>query len=210
MSRTGHETDIFNKYNIPSALLNDDELIETDKPIDDKEIMELMNVAYQIADKSSPTGTRTPFDIEILETKRKQLEQDLLDREKEENEDTEFRKAVQDNAEKERKKTELSVKREILERINRLQNALKNPTIKELLLKVKNHELTPQQAFASIKENSSLKKQMMRLTLKGLGQGGGKSRIFRRKNKKSTSRTRRSMRSTRRHRKSSSRRGMRK
>lgn len=210
MSRTGHETDIFNKYNIPSALLNDDELIETDKPIDDKEIMELMNVAYQIADKSSPTGTRTPFDIEILETKRKQLEQDLLDREKEENEDTEFRKAVQDNAEKERKKTELSVKREILERINRLQNALKNPTIKELLLNVINHKLTPQQAFASIKENSSLKEQMMHLTLNGVGKSGGKSRIFRRKNKKSTSRTRRSMRSTRRHRKSSSRRGMRK
>jgi predicted transcriptional regulator len=210
MSRTGHETDIFNKYNIPSTLLNDNELIETDKPIDDEEIMELMNVAYQIADKSSPTGTRTPFDIEILETKRKQLEEDLLDREKEEKEYTEFRKAVQDNAEKERKKTELSVKREILERINRLQNALKNPKIKELLLKVINHKLTPEQAFASIKENSSLKEQMMRLTLNGVGKRGGKSRVFRRKNKKSTSRTRRSMRSTRRHRKSSSRRGMRK
>jgi hypothetical protein len=210
MSRTGHETDIFNKYNIPSTLLNDNELIETDKPIDDEEIMELMNVAYQIADKSSPTGTRTPFDIEILETKRKQLEEDLLDREKEEKEYTEFRKAVQDNAEKERKKTELSVKREILERINRLQNALKNPTIKELLLNVINHKLTPKEAFASIKENSSLKKQMMRFTLNGVGKSGGKSRIFRRKNKKSTSRTRRSMRSTRRHRKSSSRRGMRK
>ena len=210
MSRTGHETDIYNQYNIPRVVLNGDEFIEFDKPIDDEEIMELMNVAYQIADKSSPTGTRTPFDIEILETKKKQLEQDLLDREKEEKEYTEFRKAVQDNAEKERKKTELSVKREILERINRLQNALKNPKIKELLLKVINHKLTPQEAFDSIKANSSLKEQMMRLTLKGLGQGAGKSRIFRRKNKKSTSRTRRSMRSTRRHRKSSSRRGMRK
>ena len=92
--------------------------------------------------------------------------------------------------------------------MNRLRQALQNPEVTDLLLKVMNHQFTPQQAFNSINAIPNLKKQMLSLTSKG--SQGGKSRIFRRKNKKMTSTSKQKTRGTRRHRKSSTRRSTRK
>ena len=209
MSKTNMpETDLYEKYKIPNEVLDDDTFIKTDELVDD-EIMFLLNYAYEIADELSPTGRRTPKQIDEIEQLKNQLKQDLRQRQKEAEEDQLHTASWQAWADIERKKREDSVKREKLEKITRLQEALKNPKIKDLLSKVMNRKLTPQQAFADIKDNSGLKEKMMSLTLKG-PRTGGKSRVFRRKNKKTTSTSRRNARRTRRHRKSSTRRSTRK
>ena len=92
-----------------------------------------------------------------------------------------------------------------------LKKALENSEVKELLFKVMKSNTTPQKAFADIKANPIFTENMMSLTLKG--KRGGKSRIFRRKNKKTRSKSRRNAQRTqrtRRHRKSSTRRSTRK
>ena len=196
---------------IPSLVLHGNVLVNKYEPVNNDEIMDLINRAYEIADEISPTGTRTPLDMKILDEKKKELERDLRERNEEEDEAKAHSHAWQAWAAQERKKTELSVKREKLEKMKRLHEALKNPEIKELLLMVMNRQLTPQQAFADIKAKPDLHKQMMSLTLNG--RGGGKSRVFRRKNKKMTSTSKRNVRRTRhtrRHRKSSTRRSTRK
>lgn len=209
--------EFFSNYHIPQGVLNDNTLINFYELQNEYEIMELMDIAYETADKISPTGTRTPIDIKIIEQKRKELEDELRVRQQEEKEDEQHRQNWQNWAEHERKKTELSLKKEKLEQMTRLQKALENPKIKDLLLKVMNHELTPEKAFSTITKNSKLKEQMMTLT--STHGRGGKSRIFRRKNTKMTSksirtarmaRTARSTRRTRRHRNSSTRRSRRK
>lgn len=200
----------FDRYGIHQSFIHNDELIDVDRLQNDKEIMELLDIAYEIADKDSPTGTRTPFDIEIIESKRRQLENQLLESQRKEEEDKKRSDAWQAFAERERQKTELSVKKEKLDKIKRLQKALENSEVKELLLlfKVMKSNTTPQKAFAYIKANPIFTENMMRLTLKG--KSGGKSRIFRRKNKKTRSKSRRNAQRTRRHRKSSTRRSTRK
>lgn len=213
MSRDTPIDDFDSKFGdkIPSLVLHGNVLINTDEPDDDEEIMELMNIAYKLADELSPTGTRTPLDMKILDEKKKELESYLSQINKEDEEAKAHSASWQAWAAQERKKTELSVKREKLEKMKRLHEALKNPKIKELLLMVMNRQLTPQQAFADIKAKPDLQKQMMSLTLKG--RSGGKSRVFRRKNKKMTSTSKRNVRRTRhtrRHRKSSTRRSTRK
>lgn len=55
-------------------------LIDVGHPENDTEIMELLDIAYEIAYKDSPTRTRTPLDIEIIESKRRELENKLLQR----------------------------------------------------------------------------------------------------------------------------------
>jgi hypothetical protein len=201
-------TNIYEQYKIPISVLDKNTIINTDEPADEYEIMGLLNYAYDQADEISPTGRRTPQDIDNIENFKKQLEEDLHRRQKEAQEDEAHSASWQAWADTQRKKSEDSVKREKLEKITRLQEALKNPKIKDLLLKVMNHQLTPQQAFADIKDNAGLKEKMMSLTLKG--RRGGKSRVFRRKNKKTTSKSTRCTRSTRRHRKSSTHRRTRK
>jgi hypothetical protein len=173
--------EILKEYGIPLTILVDDE------PKNDEEILLLMNVLYQAADNRSPTGTRTPADtdrlMKIQKVLEKVLENNLKQRQQQTNDDLIHINAWQAWAERERKKTDQSLEREKLEKIekmNRLQEALKNPNIRKLLNK---------------------------------GQRGGKSCVFRRKNKKMTSTSRRNMRSKRRrrnHRKSSTRRSMRK
>jgi len=205
--------DLYDQYNIPHLIFDDDgnKLIKTDKPVDDGEIRDLLQFAYDKADEISPTGRRTPQDIDNIAKLKKELETELYQIKKEEEEDKAHSDSWQAWADNERKKREDSVKREKIEKITRLQEALKNPKIKDLLLKVMNRKLIPEQAFAYIKDNTSgSKKQMMSLTLKGLGGTGGKSRVFRRKNKKTTSTSRRNARRTQRHRKSSTRRSARK
>jgi hypothetical protein len=198
-----------------ALVINNGIAINTGELQNDEEIKQLMEIAYEMADELSPTGQRTPFDIEMIETKRKQLEEELRQRTEEKEEDQKHRDAWQGWAEQQRKKRELSLK---IEQMNRLQEALKKPEVKDLLknpevtdllLKVMNHQFTPQQAFKSINAIPNLKKQMLSLTSKGT-RTGGKSRIFRRKNKKMTSTSRRKVRGTRRHRKSSTRRSTRK
>ena len=213
MSRDTPIDDFDSKFGdkIPSLELRGNVLVNIHEPDDDEDIRQLINRAYEIADEISPTGTRTPLDMKILDEKKKELERDLRERNEEEDEAQAHSDAWQAWAAQERKKTELSVKREKLEKMKRLQEALKNPKIKELLLMVMNRQLTPQQAFAAIKDKPDLHKQMMSLTLKG--RSGGKSRVFRRKNKKMTSTSKRNVRRTRhtrRHRKSSTRRSTRK
>ena len=222
------ETDFKTKIGeLPHDVLNNGEIFNTERLKDEQEIMKFMNILYEVADELSPTGTRTPVDIKILEKTEQQLKEDLDKREQETKEDEKHSENVQVWADKERKKKEDyiqawveelkkredSVKGEKIEKITRLQEALKNPKIKELLLKVMNHELTPQQAFADIKGNTDLKEKMMSLTYPTKyreTRTGGKSRVFRRKNKKTTSTSRRNARRTQRHRKSSTRRSTRK
>jgi len=91
--------------------------------------------------------------------------------------------------------------------MERLKEALKNSKVQDLLLKIMRRQMTPQQAFGAVTKHPKSKEQMMGLTLKGTN--GGKSRVFRRKNKKMTSTSRRKVRGTRRHRKSYSRRSTR-
>jgi hypothetical protein len=215
MSRVSETID---DYGIPSKILDDDKLIKTDNPIDDDEIMLLVNIAYNMADEISPTGKRTPNDIDKIERLKTQLEYELAERQREEEQDRAHRSAWQDWAEKQRQKIDQSLKTEKSEKIKRLQRALENSEVEVLLLKVMNKTLTREQAFAAIISNPGLRKQMLGLTLKGTGTGtgtrnGGKSRVFRRKNKKTRSKSRRNVRRTqrtRRHRKSSTRRSTRK
>jgi hypothetical protein len=199
-----------------AVVIDADSAINTGELQNDEEIKQLMDLAYEMADELSPTGQRTPFDIEMIETKRKQLEEELRQRTEEEEEDQKHRHAWQDWAEREREKTELSLKRE---QMNRLQEALKKPEVKDLLkkpevqdllFKIMNHEIKPQQAFEAIKTNPRLNEQMLSLTSQRKTKKAGKSRVFRRKNKKMTSTSRRKVRGTRRHRKSYSRRSTRK
>lgn len=140
-----------------------------------------------------------------------QLVNELAKREREIEEDKTRSDAVQKWAKDQREKINQSLKLEKIDKMERLQRALKNPKVRDLLLKVMNHKITQEQAFADIKSNPDLKKQMMSLTLTGTGtRKGGKSRVFRRKNKKTRSKSRRNAQYTRRHRKSSSRRSTRK
>jgi hypothetical protein len=205
-------TAILSNYGVPPVFINDDDVeIITSEPIDDDEIMMLMNALYLGADRISPTGERSLYDMEILDKTKKELDRRLREIIKEKGNAQADSNAWQAFAENERTKTELSVKREKLEKMNRLKKALENPEIKDLLLKVMNRQLTPQQAFADIKANHKLKEKMMSLTLNG--RRGGKSRVFRRKNKKMTSTSKRNVRRTRhtrRHRKSSTRQSTRK
>lgn len=209
---------ILQEYDIPLTILDDDVLINTYEPINHEEISLLMNVLYQAADKRSPTGRRTPADIERLINIQKVLENSLNKREEQEMNDQQRSNSVQAIAEQERKKTETSVKQEIKEKMNRIHQALQDPRIKGLFYKpdTTRMPIKPEDAFADIKSKPELEKQMMSLTLKGTKRSGGKSRVFRRKNKKMTSKSRRNAQRTqrtqrtRRHRKSSSRRSTRK
>ena len=97
-SKTIHE------YGIPSLILDDDKFIKTDDPIDDGEIMLLVNIAYTMADEISPTGKRTPNDIDKIEQLKNQLNNEMLERKREEEQDNEHSKAWQIWAEQQRKK----------------------------------------------------------------------------------------------------------
>jgi len=199
-----------------TVLVHNDSVINTGELQNDEEIMNLMDFAYDMADKVSPTGQRTPFDIEMIETKKKELEEELRQRKEEEEEYQELRDAWQKWAERQREKTELSLR---IEQMNRLQEALKKPEVKDflkksegkdLLLKVMTRQMTPQELFDNLKNNPKLNDIMLRTTLPGTTKIAGRSRVFRRKNKKTTSTSRRKVRGTRRHRKSYSRRSTRK
>ena len=205
--------DILNEYELPLVILDDDELINTYEPINNDEIIMLMNALFLAADNKSPTGTRTPVDTERLTNIQRILEKNMSERKKAEDAEQERSDSVQQIAEREREKTELSVKKDIIEKMKRLHQALQDPRIKGLLYKPEYTKrlITPEKAFADIKAETDLRKQMMSLTLKG--RSGGKSRVFRRKNKKMTSTSKRNVRRTRhtrRHRKSSTRRSTRK
>lgn len=191
------------EYDIPEIIGFDDL---------NEEIEYLVNYAYEYNnDPLTPEGLRSPLTINAIEDMKNQLHNEMKEIEKEIKEQEEHSEKWQDFAERERQKTELSVKKEKLEKIMRLQRALKNPEVKDLLFKVMKSQSTPQQAFAAINSNPDLKKQMTSLTLKGTGtRKGGKSRVFRRKNKKTTPKSRRNAQRTRRHRKSSTRRSTRK
>jgi len=196
----------------------DNTAIDTSNLENEEEIIRLINIAYEIADDLSPTGTRTPNDIDKIEQLKTQLEYELAQRKIEEEQDRLHSLAVQSWAEKQRENKKLLVKQEKLEKMKRLHDALKNPKVGDLLLKVMNNTLTREQAqkqaFAAINSNPGLKKQMMSLTWTGTEtRNGGKSRVFRRKNKKTRSKSRRNAQRTqrtRRHRKSSTRRSTRK
>jgi len=206
----GTNTNINDELNrLSDALvINNSIAINTGELQNDQEINELMEIAYEMADELSPTGQRTPFDIDMIETKRKQLEEELRKRTEEKEEDQKNSDAWKAWVEQQRKKRELSLK---IEQMNRLQKALENPEVKDLLFKVMKDEIKPQETFQAIKNDPELYKTMMSLTSIGTGtRKGGKSRVFRRKNKKMTSTSRRKVRGTRRHRKSYSRRSTRK
>jgi len=208
----GTNTNINDELNrLSDALvINNSIAINTGELQNDQEINELMEIAYEMADELSPTGQRTPFDIDMIETKRKQLEEELRKRTEEKEEDQKHRDAWKRWAEQQREITELSLR---IEQMNRLQEALKNPEVKDLLFKVMKDEIKPQETFEAIKNNLEMYKSMMSLTSQGTGtrtRKGGKSHVFRRKNKKMTSTSRRKVRGTRRHRKSYSRRSTRK
>ena len=205
-----------NIENLPIITV-DDTAIDTSNLENEEEIMRLINIAYEIADDLSPTGTRTPNDIDNIEQLKKELENNLRESQKEIEDDRLRSVAVQSWAEKQREKIDQSLKTEKLEKMKRIHYALKYPKVGYLLLKVMNKTLTREQAqkqaFAAINSNPDLKKQMLSLTLKGTEKLGGKSRVFRRKNKKMTSKSRRNAqrtRHTRRHRKSSTHRSRRK
>ena len=191
-------------------------MINTYEPINYEEISLLMNVLYKAADES-PRG-RTPADIERLINIRKVLEKSLYEREQQEMNAQQRSNSVQTIAEQERKKTEISVKQEIKEKMNRLHQALQDPRIKGLFYKpdATRMRLNPEDAFDYIKANPDLKNQIQGLTFikrETTKTSGGKSRVFRRKNKKMTSTSKRNVRRTRhtrRHRKSSTHRSTRK
>lgn len=208
---------ILEEHKIPLFLLNDDEFIKTYEPKDDEEIDLLMDALYIAADRKS-AGQRTPENINRLTKIRHILDAELKERERDEIDEQERSESRQQNAaqtaERDRERTKLSVKKEKIEKMERLKKALKNPKVKDLLVKIRMRQMTPQQAFGAVKSKPRLNEQMMRTTLQGTRTGtrkkGGKSRIFRRKNKKTTSTSRRKVRGTRRHRKSYSRRSTRK
>jgi len=197
-----------------TVIVHNDSIIDPGELQNDEEIMRLMDLAYQMADEVSPTGQRTPSDIDMIELKRKQLEEELRQRTKEEKDDQKLRDDWQYWAQREREKTELSLNREQLKRFKeavknpRVKDLLLKPKVQDLLLKIMRRQMTPEQAFGAVTKDPDLKKQMMGLIYQGTKKGG-KSRVFRRKNKKMTSTSRRKVRGTRRHRKSYSRRSTR-
>jgi hypothetical protein len=203
-------------------VLHNDQVFNTEELENDEEIKKFIDIAYDYADTLSPTGSRSPHDVSMLEKEEKQLKEDLLKRKQQEAEDNAHSASWRTWADSKRKQINDSVKRDLSKRMTRLHEALKDPKIKDILLEVMNRtiskeqafddikDLNIQQAFNDIKANPSLKNQMMSLTLKGPANTGGKSRVFRRKNKKTTSTSRRNARRTRRHRKSSTRRSTRK
>lgn len=212
MSKTNESTDIYDRYGMSRIIVYNDNLIDLDNPTNDEEIKNLIDTAYEFADKQSPTGTRTPSDVKLLENKRKELEQMLSEMEEEKSQNQMNRESWEAHAARTQKRIRDDVKEDRSKQMTRLQEALKDPNIKDILLKVMTRRLTPDKAFHAIKANTGLNQEMMRLTLKGTGTGkkGGKSRVFRRKNKKTTSKSKRNARRTQRHRKSSTRRSTRK
>lgn len=199
-----------------ARLITDDISIDTGELQNNEEIMLLMDFAYEMADELSPTGTRSPDDIKLIESTKKQLQDNLARKTQDEKSDEEYSKAWQLWAEQQRKKSESFLTQDKREKMNRLQDALKNPKVQDLLkkpkvqdllLKIMTRQMTPQELFANAKESPYFRKAMSLVTLQGTK--GGKSRVFRRKNKKMTSTSRRKVRGTRRHRKSYSRRSTR-
>jgi len=216
----GNNTNLKNEVDklINTRVINGDTAFDIGELQNNEEIMLLMDFAYEMADELSPTGTRSPHDIKLIESTRKQLEDNLARNTQDENSDKEYSKAWQLWAEQQRKKSESFLTQDKREKMNRLQDALKNPKVQDLLkkpkvqdllLKIMTRQMTPQQTFGAVTKDPYSKKQMMGLTLKRT-KIGGKSRVFRRKNKKMTSTSRRKVRGTRRHRKSYSRRSTRK
>ena len=194
-------------------VLHDDQVFNTEELENNEEIKKFIDIAYDYADDISPTGSRSPHDISILEKEEKQLKEDLLKRKQQKEEDNAHSASWQAWAKTQRQKINDSLKREKINEITQLQNALKDPKIKDILLKVMNRTISKEQAFDAIKEKTDLKEQIMTLThplSKRVFGRGGKSRVFRRKNKKRTSTSKRNARRTRRHRKSSTRRSTRK
>ena len=216
MSKTNESTDIYERYNMPRFIVNNDNLIDLDNPTNDEEITNLIDTVYEFADEQSLTGTRTPSDVNLVEIKRKELKQKLSEMEEEKSQNQMNRESWEAHAARTQKRIRDDVKEDRSKQMTRLQEALKYPNIKDILLKVMTRRLTPDKAFHAIKANPGLNQEMMRLTLKGPGTGsgtgkkGGKSRVFRRKNKKTTSKSKRNARRTQRHRKSSTRRSTRK
>lgn len=194
-------------------VLHDDQVFNTEELENNEEIKKFIDIAYDYADDISPTGSRSPHDVSILEKEEKRLEQELEQRQQEETDAKEHSAVWRTWADSKRKQINDSVKRDLSKRMTRLHEALKDPKIKDILLKVMNRTISKEQAFDAIKEKTDLKEQIMTLThplSKRVFGRGGKSRVFRRKNKKTTSTSRRNARRTRRHRKSSTRRSTRK
>ena len=124
---------IFSDYGVPPVFINDDDVeIITSEPKTDDEIRMWMTALYEGADRKSPTGTRSPYDMEILDETKKKLERRLREIIKERYDAQADSDAWQAWAAQERDKTKLSVKREKLEKMNRLKKALENPEIKDL------------------------------------------------------------------------------
>ena len=73
MAKTNESTDIYERYKIPNIIVDNENIIDLDNPTNDEEIMNLINTAYELADTKSPTGTRSPFDVKILEKKEKRI-----------------------------------------------------------------------------------------------------------------------------------------
>jgi len=206
---------ILTEYELPEVLLDNDVFIKTYEPKDDEEIDLLMDALYIAADKRSPTGTRTPANVERLINIRNKLHDELEKRKydeiAEEKRSENLRQNVALNAQRDHERVLLSVRNEKIEKMKRLKEALKNPRVQDLLVKIRMRQMTPQQAFEAVKSNPEWNEQMKQTTLQETRKiKGGKSRVFRRKNKKMTSTSRRKVRGTRRHRKSYSRRSTRK
>jgi len=204
---------ILEEHEIPLFLLDDDEFIKTYEPKDRDEIDLLMNALYIAADRKS-AGQRTPENINRLTNISRILEADLNERKQHEIDDQERSESRKQNAaqtaERHRKRIEKSVRNEKIEQMKRLQEALKKPEVQDLLVKIRMRQMTPQKAFGAVKSKSEWNEQMMQTTLQGTRtKTGGRSRVFRKKNKKMTSTSRRKVRGTRRHRKSYSRRSTR-
>ena len=195
-------------------VFNNDKVFNTEELETNDEIMNWLQLALEHADDISPTGSRSPHDISMLEIEKKRLEQELEQRQQEETDAKKHSAVWRTWADSKRKQINDSVKRDLSKRMTRLHEALENPKVKDLLLKVMNRTISKEQVFDAIKENTELKEQIMTLTRpisnRGKGNTGGKSRVFRRKNKKRTSTSKRNARRTQRHRKSSTRRSTRK
>jgi len=206
---------ILDEYEFPFFIIDNDEVITTYKPKDNEEIDLLMEALYIAADRKSD-GQRTPENIDRLTKIRHILDAELKERERDEIDEQERSKIRQkkaaQTAEQDRERTELSVKKEKIEKMERLKKALENTQVQDLLFKVMNNRIKKEEAlFGAVTKNPKSKEQMMGLIYQGTRKRkGGKSRVFRRKNKKMTSTSRRKVRGTRRHRKSYSRRSTRK
>jgi len=204
---------ILDEYEFPFFIIDNDEVITTYKPKDNEEIDLLMEALYIAADRKS-AGQRTPENIDRLTKIRHILDAELKERERDEIDEQERSKIRQkkaaQTAEQDRERTELSVKKEKIEKMERLKKALENTQVQDLLFKVMNNKIKKEEAlFGAVTKHPKSKEQMMGLIYQGTNKGG-KSRVFRRKNKKMTSTSRRKVRGTRRHRKSYSRRSTRK